>query len=137
MAIDRVEELDVYRRAFQGAMNIFGQSKQWPKVERYALTDQIRRSSRAVCANVLEAWRKRRYPKHFISKLSDADAEASETRTWLRFAHSCEYLDEQPFKQLDEKYDRICGGLVRMMSNPEKWCGPSNTAQEPPPPYET
>ena len=98
MAIDRVEELDVYRRAFQGAMNIFEQSKQWPKVERYALTDQIRRSSRAVCANVSEAWRKRRYPKHFISKLSDADAEASETRTWLRFAHSCEYLDEQPFK---------------------------------------
>lgn len=74
MAIERVEELDVYRRAFQAAMDIFERSKQCPKVERYALTDQVRRSSRAVCADLSEAWRKRRYPKHFVGKLSDADA---------------------------------------------------------------
>ena len=137
MAIERGEDLKVYRSAFQEAMDIFEQSKQWPKVERYALTDQIRRSSRAVCANLSEAWRKRRYPKHFVSKLSNADAEASETRTWLRFARSCEYLEDEPFRELDEQYDQICGGLVRMMSAPEKWCGPANTTQEPSIPYDT
>lgn len=77
MAIDRVEDLEVYRTAFRSSMEIFKQSKKWPKVERYALTDQIRRSSRAVFANLSEAWRKRRYRKHFVSKLPDADAEAS------------------------------------------------------------
>lgn len=136
MAIERVEDLKVYRSAFQAAMDIFEQSKQWPKVERYALTDQIRRSSRAVCANLSEAWRKRRYPRHFVSKLSDADAEAAETRTWLRFACACDYLDTEAFEELDKQYDRICGGLVRMMNNPEKWCGPTDTAEEPPAPYD-
>lgn len=117
-------------------MDLFEQSKQWPKMECYALTDQIRRSSRAVCANLSEGWRKRRYPKHFVSKLSDADAEASKTRTWLRFAHSCAYLDEESFRALDEQYDQICGGLVRMRSTPEKWCGPSDPAAEPPVSYD-
>lgn len=137
MSIKRVEDLKVYRIVFQAAMDLFERSKEWPKVEKYALTNQIRRSSRAVCANLSEACRKRRHPKHFISKLSDADAEASETRTWLRFARACEYLDSDAFDELDEQYDRICGGLVRMMSSPEKWCGPSDTAQEPPVPYDT
>lgn len=137
MAIERVEDLEVYRTAFRSSMEIFEQSKEWPKVERYALTDQIRRSSRAVCANLSEAWRKRRYPKHFVSKLSDADAEASETRTWLRFARSCEYLDSEEFEPLDDRYDRICGGLVQMMDAPEKWCGPTDSVQEPSVPYDT
>lgn len=132
MAIERGKDLKVYRTAFKAVMDIFDRSKEWTNVERYALTDQIRRSSRAVCTNLSEAWRKRRYPKHFVSTLSDGDAEANETRTWLRFAHSCEYLDADPFKQLDEHYDHICGGLVRMMDAPEKWCGPSNSASEPP-----
>lgn len=136
MAIERVGDLDVYRTAFKAAMEVFERSKEWPKVERYALTDQIRRSSRSVCANLSEAWRKRRYPRHFVSKLSDADAEASETRTWLRFARSCEYLDENSFQKLDDHYDQICGGLVRMMSAPEKWCGPTDTTQEPSIPYD-
>ena len=136
MAIERVEDLDVYRTAFRAAMDIFDRSKEWPKVERYALTDQIRRSSRAVCANLAEAWRKRRYPKHFVSKLSDADAEANETRTWLRFARTCEYLGPDAFESLDEQYDQICGGLVRMMSAPEKWCGPSDRASEHPVSYD-
>ena len=115
MAIERVEDLEVYRSAFRSSMEIFEQTQQWPKGERYALTDQIRRSSRAVCANLSEAWRKRRYPKHFVSKLSDANAEASETRTWLRFARGCEHLDAETYEALDDRYDRICGGLVRMM----------------------
>ena len=137
MAIERVEDLEVYRTAFRSSMEIFEQSKEWPKVERYALTDQIRRSSRAVCANLSEAWRKRRYPKHFVSKLSDADAEASETRTWLRFARACEYLDVETYEALDDRYDRICGGLVRMMDASEKWCGPTDPAQEPSVLYDT
>lgn len=135
MSVKRVEDLKVYRAAFKAAMDLFERSKQWPKVERYALTDQIRRSSRAVCANLSEAWRKRRYSRHFVSKLSDADAEAAETRTWLRFALVSDDLDKETFEELDETYDRICGGLVRMMNTPEKWCGPSNTTQEPPTPY--
>jgi four helix bundle protein len=136
MSIERVEDLEVYRTTFRSSMEIFEQSKEWLKVERYALTDQIRRSSRAVCANLSEAWRKRRYPKHFVSKLSDADAEANETRTWLRFARGCEYLDAEAFETLDDRYDRICGGLVQMMDAPEKWCGPTDAAKEPPVPYD-
>lgn len=136
MAIERVEDLEVYRTAFRASMDIFDRSKQWPKVERYALTDQIRRSSRAVCASLSEVWRKRRYPRHFVSKLSDADAEATETRTWLRFALACEYLNDDAFEELDDTYDRICGGLVRMMNNPEKWCGPSDNVREPSAPYD-
>lgn len=128
MAVERAEDLDVYRTAFKAAMECFERLKEWPKVERYALTDQIRRSSRTVCANLLEAWRKRRYPKHFVSTLSNADAEASEARTWRRFALSCKCLEEETFEKLDTKYDRICRGLVRMMSTPEKWCGPADTA---------
>ena len=135
MAIERVTELRVYRSAFRAAMDIFEATETWPKEERYALTDQVRRSSRAVCANLSEAWRKRRYPKHFVSKISDADAEAAETRTWLRFAHACEYVDDDTFEAFDETYDHLCGGLVQMMRAPEKWCGPSNTIQDPPHPY--
>ena len=137
MAIERVEDLEVYRSAFRSSMEIFRQSKERPKVERCALADQIRRFSRAVCANLSEVWRKRRYPKHFVNKLSDAGAEASETRTWLRFARSCEYLGSEAFETLDDRYDRICGGLVQMMDAPEKWCGPTDSAQEPSVPYDT
>jgi four helix bundle protein len=132
MAIERVTDLRVYRSAFRGAMELFDASRTWPKEEQYALTDQVRRSSRAVCANLSEAWRKRRYPRHFISKLSDADAEAAETRTWLRFARACDYIDEETFDILDQTYDRLCGGLVRMMADPDKRCGPSPTTAEPP-----
>jgi four helix bundle protein len=136
MPVTRVEELRVYRRGFTAAMQIFEASKAWPAAERYALTDQVRRSSRAVCANLAEAWRKRRYPRHFVSKLSDADAEAAETRTWLRFAHQCGYLDAETFADLDATYDRLIGGLVRMMHRPEPWCGPAAAdVHEPPAPY--
>jgi four helix bundle protein len=131
MAIDRFEKLRVYRQAFEAAMQIFEASAEWPKEERYALTDQIRRSSRSVCANIAEAWRKRRYERHFVSKLSDADAEAAETRTWLQFALRCDYLSESDFITLDQIYNRICGGLVLMMQKPQKWCGSAGNVREP------
>ena len=106
-------------------MRIMEASKHWPKDERYSLTDQIRRSSRSVCASIAEAWRKRRYEANFISKLSDADAEAAETQVWLKFAHACGYLPEDDYKALYHQYDTLCGGLVKMMAEPDKWCGPS------------
>jgi four helix bundle protein len=118
-------DLRVYRSAYRHAMHIFDLSKQWPKAERYALTDQVRRSSRSVCANIAEAWSKRRYESHFVSKLSDAEGEAAETITWLDFAVSCAYLEENEHASLREAYRKIRGGLIRMMKNPDPWCGPS------------
>lgn len=135
MAIQEFRELRVYQQAYDAATTIFNLSREWPKEETYSLTDQIRRSSRSVCANIAEAWRKRRYEKHFVSKLSDADAEAAETRTWLQFGHDCAYLDGESFEKLDSTYNRICGGLVNMMRDPDPWCGPSTT-QEPSIPYD-
>src|SRR5215469_10375217 len=86
-------DLEVYRKAFDAAMTIFHLSKSFPKEETYSLTDQIRRSSRSVCANLAEAWRKRRYEAAFTCKLSDAETEAAETQTWLEFAVKCGYMD--------------------------------------------
>ena len=110
-------------------MDIFERSGEWPKEERYALTDQIRRSSRSVCSNIAEAWSKRRYTAHFISKLSDAEGEAAETITWLDFARSCGYLSEDEHEQLRETYRKIRGGLIKMMKNPDPWCGPSTLSE--------
>jgi four helix bundle protein len=123
--IAHFRELRVYQMAFDAAMRIFELSKKWPVEERYSLTDQIRRSSRAVCGNIAEAWRKRRYVPHFVSKLSDADSEAAETQAWLDFALRCDYMAKDEHAPLDEKYETISGGLVKMMVEPEKWCGPS------------
>jgi four helix bundle protein len=94
-------ELRVYQDAFGAAMTFFQLSKSWPPEERYSLTDQIRRASRAVLANIAEAWRKRRYPAHFTSKLSDADNEGAETPAWLDFDHSYGYLRKKQFSELD------------------------------------
>jgi four helix bundle protein len=124
--VDDFEDLRVYRTAFKHSMQIFDLSGEWPKEERYALTDQIRRSSRAVCSNIAEAWSKRRYPAHFINKLSDAEGEAAETITWLDFAQSCEYLPEDEHDRLRGQYRKIRGGLIKMMKNPDPWCGPSS-----------
>lgn len=109
MTIDDFEELRVYRTAYREAMNIFEHSQQWPKEERYALTDQIRRSSRGVCSNIAEAWSKRRYPKHFISKLSDTEGEAAETLTWLAFARSYGSLTDTEHDNFRGKYRQIQG----------------------------
>jgi four helix bundle protein len=115
------QELAVYRMAFEAAMRIFEVSKGFPKEECYSLTDQIRRSSRSVCANLAEAWRKRRYEGAFLAKLSDAEAEAAETQTWLDFAVKCSYLDTDTTAELRQSYDHILGKLVNMIRDPSTW----------------
>ena len=117
----RHTDLDVYRRAFAAAMSVFQITKTFPAEERYSLTDQIRRSCRSVCANIAEAWRKRRYPAAFVSKLSDAESEASETQVWLQFCVECKYLDRALAKELYAGYDAITAMLVHMISHPTDW----------------
>ena len=117
-------DLEVYRRAFDAAMRVFAVSKSFPKEERYALTDQIRRSSRSVAANITEAWRKRRYRAAFISKLSDAETEAAETQCWLEFAVRCEYMTRDEAAVLYREYDAILATLVGMINHPETWLIP-------------
>lgn len=114
-------DLRVYQGAFAIAMKIFEVTKRFPIEERYSMVDQIRRSSRSVCANLAESWRKRRYPAHFVAKLSDAESEANETRVWLEFALSCKYITQEEFDEFDPRYDLILGQLVKMISEPEKW----------------
>ena len=121
MKIRTHKELEVYQLAFDAAMNIFVISKAFPKEETYSLTNQIRRSSRSVCGNIAETFRKRRYPKAFVSKIIDAEGEAAETQTWLDFSLSCSYISEDEYKDLYEKYDLIIGKLVNMSLHPEKW----------------
>jgi four helix bundle protein len=115
------DELDVYKMAFESAMSIYDLSKGFPKEETYALTDQIRRSSRSVCANIAEGWRKRRYEAAFINKLTDAEAEAAETQTWLEFAFECEYIPAEVMEELRITYDHVIGKLVKMIINPTPW----------------
>ena len=121
MAAKDHRELRVYQLAFESAVQIFEITKKFPGDERYSLTDQIRRSSRSVCANVAEAWRKRRYPKHFVSKLSDADAEATETLVWLDFALHFGYLTADIHRDMTDRYDHVCSQLSLMMAEPHKW----------------
>ena len=119
--INSHRELEVYQLGFEAAMRIFELSKGFPKAELYSLTDQIRRSSRSVCGNITESFRKRKYPKAFVSKLSDAESEAAETQTWLDFAIKCRYIDLDIYKMADQEYDHIIGKLVNMARYPEKW----------------
>jgi len=114
-------ELRVYQLAFQSAIQIHQLTKSFPSEERYSLTDQIRRSSRSICANIAEAWRKRCYPKNFVSKLSDADSEAAETLVWLDFALHFGYLSRPIHDELVDHYDHICRQVALMMAEPEKW----------------
>lgn len=102
-------------------MKIFEISKGFPKEERYSLTDQIRRASRSVCANIAEAWRKRIYPAAFVAKINDAEAEAGETQTWLELSLSCNYLEAGLQRELINAYEKILGQLVNMRNNPKKW----------------
>lgn len=115
------EDLQVFQLAFSASMQIFEISKEFPKEEKYSLTDQIRRSSRSVCANLAEAFRKRRYPKYFVSKLMDCEGEASETQVWLLYAFRCNYINQEVKGELFEKYNAILGKLVIMGQQPEKW----------------
>ena len=114
-------ELEVYQRAFEAAMRIFELSKRFPREEMYSLTDQIRRSSRSVCANLAEAWRKRRYEAAFISKLSDSEGEAAETQVHIEFAVKCGYMTREDGIVLYELYDAILTTLVGMINHPETW----------------
>ena len=121
MKIRDHRELEVYKLAFKCAMEIFEISKSFPKEEKYSLTDQIRRSSRSDCANISEAFRKRRYPKSFIAKLVDSEGEGAETQTWLQFATECKYIAKNVANRLSEEYDNIIGKLVTMENQSEKW----------------
>ena len=114
-------ELEVYKLSFQAGMEIFKVTKSFPKEETYSLTDQIRRSSRSVSGNIAEAFRKRRYPKSFISKLSDAEGEAAETQVWLDYAKNCNYISAETHKSLNDKYDHIIAMIVTMISKPDNW----------------
>ena len=115
------KDLNVYNLAFETAMEIFHLSKKFPLEEKYSLTDQIRRSSRSVCVNITEGYRKRIYPKHFTSKMTDADAEASETCVWLNFAKDCNYIDENINVDLTKKYEEVGRMLWSMINKPEKF----------------
>lgn len=115
------KDLRVYQAAFDAALKIFEVSKDFPKEEKYSLTDQIRRSSRSVCANLAEAFRKRRYEKAFIAKLSDCEGEAAETQVWLDFALAHNYIKLELHSELYQQYENIIGQIVNMLRSPEKW----------------
>jgi len=120
--IGSVRDLEVYKKAFAVAMAIFEISKTFPPEERYSLTDQIRRSSRSVCSNLSEGWRKRKYKAVFLNKLSDSAQEASETQTWLEFAQRCGYISNETFLKLDEDYEHIYAMLATMEKKADTFC---------------
>ncbi len=120
------KELLAYKKAFALAMSIYQISKTFPKEEKYSLTDQIRRSSRSTCANMAEAYRKRIYPKHLISKRTDSDAENSETIVWIDFALECRYIDVNTHKTLSSECIEIGKLLNYMIGNPEKFGSSKN-----------
>jgi four helix bundle protein len=113
------KELEVYKLAYKMAMAIYKLSKSFPGEERYSLTDQIRRSSRSVAANLAEAFRKRRYEKAFVAKLSDSEGEAAETQTWLDFSRDCGYINSELCDRLNSEYEHVIGMLVNMIKSPE------------------
>ena len=115
------EDLDVYKMAYQAGRRVFELTKTFPREETYSLTDQIRRSSRSVYANIAEAWRKRRYEGAFCLKLNDSEGEAAETQTWVRTAADCGYISRDTENELFQVYENILGKLVRMISNPSPW----------------
>lgn len=119
--VRRHTDLEGYKKAFAAAMRVFELSKLFPREEKYSLTDQIRRSSRSVCANLGEAWRKRRYPAAWVSKLGDSEAEACETQVWIQFCVECGYLTPETGKELYKEYDAILGMLVNMITHPQEW----------------
>jgi four helix bundle protein len=122
-------DLKVYQLAYKLAMDIFNTSNSFPKEEKYSLTDQIRRSSRSIAANIAEGFRKRQYPKMFVSKLADADGEATETQVWLDFARDCEYLSPKLHAELIKGHEDVGKMLGSMISMPEKFV-PRNLHRE-------
>jgi len=121
MLIKSAKDLEVYKATYALAMEIYKISKAWPSEEKYSLTDQIRRSSRSVCSNLREAWAKRRYEAHFVSKLTDSDGENSETDTWLDFAYDCGYLKRNDHSRLTEECRSVGKMLGSMLKKPAKF----------------
>lgn len=120
--IRHFRDLEVYTRAFDAAMKIFQITKGFPSEEKFSLVDQIRRSSRSVCANLAEAWRKRRYLAVFRNKVTDSMQEASETQCWLEICLACKYIDKNTFSKLDNEYEQLISMLNSMEMNAEKFC---------------
>ena len=114
-------DLPVYQAAFSAAGEVFRMTQTFPKDETCSLTDQVRRSSRSVCANIAEAWRKRRYEKHFVSTITLAEGEMAETQVWLQFAVECEYLTPDSVRPLYLAYDEILAQIVSLIRNPKPW----------------
>jgi four helix bundle protein len=135
MRVADYKDLRVYRLAFESAMEIFRLSRKFPFEEKLSLTDQIRRSSRSVCANIAEAWRKRRYEAAFVSKLSDSDGEAAEKEVHLDFALHCGYVTPEKHANLRDHYDHICGQLTKMINDSVSWCGTGWELREMPAEY--
>lgn len=121
MKINSYRELRVYQAAIEAAMKIFELTKTFPKEEIYSMTDQMRRSSRSVCSNIGEAWRKRRYKAAFIAKLNNSETEATETQVWLELAFRSGYISQEINDDLFAEYESIIAQLVVMINQPEKW----------------
>ena len=122
MYAQSAKDLDVYKLAYEQAMELFNLSKSFPSEEKYSLTDQVRRSSRSVCANLREAWAKRKYIAHFTSKITDCDGENSETETWIYFAKDCQYINLEDHNILIEK-NRIIGKMLgNMINKADQFC---------------
>lgn len=122
MKINHWRELDVYQQAFSLQQAIFRHSRGWPRDEKFSLIDQIRRSSRSIGASISEAWAKRRYPAHFLNKLTDSDAELQETLHWLDTAHACEYLPTAVYIDFVDRAEELGRRLGSMMNNHQKFC---------------
>ena len=122
MYVKSAKDLEVYKLAYEQAMEIFLLSKNFPKDEKYSLTDQIRRASRSVCGNLREAWAKRRYIAHFASKITDCDGENAEADTWLDFAYDCEYIEQKVYDEMVKRNHRIGQMLGSMIKKTETFC---------------
>jgi four helix bundle protein len=121
LTIRTYRDRDVYRNAMELVVRVFAVTASFPSAEKFSLTDQMRRSSRSVCANIAEAWKKRRYAAAFVAKLNDAEAEAAETQVWSEIAFRHGYLDEPVFRELDTAYESVLAQLATMAGQPEKW----------------
>ena len=120
--VNSFRDLIVYQKAYKLAMKIFEYSKNFPKEEKYSLTDQIRRSSRSVTTNIAEAWAKKKYVKSFANKLTDSLGEEYETEVWLDYSRDSHYIDESTCSDLMSQYDEVRKMLISMITHPEKWC---------------
>jgi four helix bundle protein len=115
-------EIDTYKLSVQAAMEIYELSKSFPEEEKYSLTDQIRKSSRSVSAQIAEGWRRRKYRGAFVNKMNEAEGEAAETQVWLEYSVKCKYMSREDGADLHKKYDEIIGKLSNMGNHPEQWC---------------